>query len=45
MADALEVIAETMPGDEKSEPTPTVAALEEELKKLGGVDAFKSKIK
>jgi hypothetical protein len=44
-ADALEVVAKTMPGDEKSKPTATVAALEEELKKMGGVDAFKTKAK
>lgn len=42
-ADALEVVAKTLPGDEKSKPTQSVAALEEELKQMGGVDAFKAK--
>jgi hypothetical protein len=41
--DVLEVVAKTMPGDEKSKPTQTKAALEAELKKLGGVDYFKAK--
>jgi hypothetical protein len=41
--DALEIIAKTEPGNEKSKPTKTVAALEAELKAAGGVDAFKPK--
>jgi hypothetical protein len=41
--DALEVVAKTNPGDAASKPTKTVAVLEAELKKLGGVDAFKPK--
>jgi hypothetical protein len=41
--DVLEVVAKTLPGDAKSKPTKTVAALEAELKALGGVDAFKAK--
>jgi hypothetical protein len=41
--DVLEIVAKTLPGDEKSKPTKTVAALEAELKALGGVDAFKPK--
>jgi hypothetical protein len=39
--DALEVVAKTLPGDAKSKPSATVADLEAELKKLGGVDVFK----
>ena len=39
--DALEVVAGTLPGDAKSKPTKTKAALEAELKRLGGVDHFK----
>jgi hypothetical protein len=42
-SDTLEVVAKTNPGDAASKPTKTVAALEAELKKLGGVDAFKPK--
>jgi hypothetical protein len=42
-SDVLEVVAKTLPGDEKSKPTKTVAALEAELKALGGVDYFKKK--
>lgn len=42
-SDVLEVVAKTLPGDEKSKPTKTVAALEAELKALGGVDHFKKK--
>ncbi len=42
-ADVLEVVAKTLPGDATSKPTKTVAVLEAELKKLGGVDAFKPK--
>jgi hypothetical protein len=41
--DALEIIAKTEPGNDKSKPTKTVAALEAELKTAGGVDAFKPK--
>jgi hypothetical protein len=42
-SDVLEVVAKTLPGDAKSKPTKTVAALEAELKAMGGVDAFKAK--
>jgi hypothetical protein len=42
-ADVLEVVAKTLPGDAKSKPAKTVPALQAELKKLGGVDAFKPK--
>jgi hypothetical protein len=40
-SDVLEVVAKTLPGDANSKPTKTVAALEAELKALGGVDHFK----
>lgn len=40
-SDALEVVAKTLPGDAKSKPSTTVADLEEQLKKLGGIDTFK----
>ena len=43
--DALEVVAKTMPGDETSKPTQSIAALEDELAKIGGLDAFKAKTK
>ncbi|MFN3267297.1 MAG: hypothetical protein ACK41E_10730 [Deinococcales bacterium] len=42
-SDVLEVVAKTLPGDANSKPTKTIAALEAELKTLGGVDAFKMK--
>jgi mono/diheme cytochrome c family protein len=42
-SDTLEVVAKTNPGDAASKPTKTIAVLEAELKKLGGVDAFKPK--
>lgn len=42
-ADVLEVVAKTLPGDAKSKPTKSVAALQADLKKLGGVDTFKAK--
>jgi hypothetical protein len=41
--DVLEIVAKTLPGDASSKPSKTVAALEAELKALGGVDAFKAK--
>jgi hypothetical protein len=41
--DVLEVVAKTLPGDAKSKPTKSVAALQADLQKLGGVDAFKAK--
>jgi hypothetical protein len=41
--DVLEVVAKTLPGDAKSKPSKTVAALQAELKAMGGVDAFKPK--
>ncbi len=41
--DVLEVVSKTLPGDAKSKPTKTAEALTAELKKLGGVDAFKPK--
>jgi ABC-type Zn uptake system ZnuABC Zn-binding protein ZnuA len=40
-ADALEVLAKTLPGDAKSKPTKTVAALKADLKAAGGVEAYK----
>jgi hypothetical protein len=42
-SDVLEVLAKTLPGDATSKPSKTVAALTAELKKMGGVDAFKAK--
>jgi hypothetical protein len=44
-SDALEIVAKTLPGDAKSKPSATVADLEAQLKKLGGVEAFKPNIK
>ena len=40
-SDALEVVAKTLPGEAKSKPSATIADLEAQLKKLGGVEAFK----
>lgn len=40
-SDALEVVAKTLPGDAKSKPSARIGDLEEQLKKLGGIDAFK----
>ena len=42
-SDLLEVVAKTLPGDASSKPTKTVAVLTADLKKMGGVDAFKPK--
>jgi hypothetical protein len=42
-SDLLEVVAKTAPGDATSKPTKTTVALTADLKKLGGVDAFKPK--
>jgi mono/diheme cytochrome c family protein len=42
-ADALEVIAGTLPGDKSVKPTATKAQLEANLKQRGGVDSFKPK--
>ncbi len=39
--DILEVVAKTFPGNKNSVPTKTVAELEAELEKLGGLEAFK----
>jgi hypothetical protein len=44
-SDALEVVAKTLPGDAKSKPSATVTDLEAQLKKLGGVEAFKPAVK
>jgi hypothetical protein len=44
-SDALEVVARTLPGDAKSKPSATVAELEVQLKKLGGIEAFKPAVK
>ncbi len=44
-SDALEIVAKTLPGDAKSKPSVTVVELETQLKKLGGVDAFKPALK
>jgi hypothetical protein len=41
--DVLEVVAKTLPGDATSKPTVTVAVLQAELTKLGGLDSFKPK--
>ena len=43
--DVLEVVAKTFPGDEKSKPEKPKADLEKMLKDMGGVDAFKPKMK
>ncbi len=40
-SDALEIVAKTLPGDAKSKPSTTAAELETQLKKLGGIEAFK----
>jgi hypothetical protein len=40
-SDALEVVAKTLPGDAKSKPSAPVTDLEAQLKKLGGIEAFK----
>ncbi len=42
-SDALEVYAKTMPGDAKSKPSKTVAALQAAFKKAGGTDQYKPK--
>lgn len=42
-ADALEVVAGTLPGDKSIKPTATEAQLEAKLKQRGGVDSFKPK--
>jgi hypothetical protein len=39
--DILEIVAKTLPGDKNSRPLKTVAALEAELKQLGGLEAFR----
>jgi hypothetical protein len=39
--DVLEVVAGTLPGDEKSKPKVAVASLEDSLKKVGGINRFK----
>jgi amicyanin len=39
-ADALEVVAKTLPGDAASKPAQTEAALRAQLTRLGGVDYF-----
>jgi hypothetical protein len=39
--DALEIVAKTLPGDAKSKPNATASDLEAQLKKLGGIEAFK----
>ena len=44
-ADVLEVVAKTLPGDEKSKPDKSKEDLEKMLKDMGGVDAFKPKAK
>jgi hypothetical protein len=41
--DAIEVFAKTLPGDSKSKPSKTVAALQKELAAAGGVDQYKPK--
>ncbi len=43
-ADVLEIVAKTLPGDDKSKPTKSVKDLEADLKKLGGVEIFKPKM-
>jgi hypothetical protein len=42
-SDVLEIVAKTLPGDANSKPTKTVAVLTADLKKMGGVEAFKPK--
>jgi hypothetical protein len=42
-SDVLEIVAKTLPGDAKSKPSKKVVDLQKDLKKLGGVDAFKPK--
>ncbi len=42
-SDVLEIVAKTLPGDASSKPSKTVAVLTADLKKMGGVDAFKPK--
>jgi hypothetical protein len=44
-SDALEIVAKTLPGDAKSKPSASVSDLEAQLKKLGGIEAFKPVIK
>jgi hypothetical protein len=44
-SDALEIVAKTLPGDAKSKPSAAVLDLEAQLKKLGGVEAFKPVVK
>ena len=44
-SDALEIVAKTLPGDAKSKPSATVTDLEVQLKKLGGIEAFKPALK
>jgi hypothetical protein len=39
--DLLEVVAGTLPGDEKSKPSKSARSLETVLKSVGGVDHFK----
>jgi hypothetical protein len=39
--DILEVVGKTFPGNKNSVPSKTVAELEAELEKLGGLEAFK----
>jgi hypothetical protein len=39
--DILEIVAKTSPGDKNSRPGKTVAVLEADLKRLGGIDAFR----
>jgi hypothetical protein len=41
--DALEVVAKTLPGDANSKPSASVAVVQAELTKVGGVDSFKPK--
>jgi hypothetical protein len=43
--DVLEVVAKTLPGDEKSKPDKSKEDLAKMLKDMGGVDAFKPKAK
>jgi hypothetical protein len=42
-ADALEVVAGTLPGDPNSRPNSSLAVLEQELARLGGVEFFAPK--
>jgi hypothetical protein len=39
--DVLEVVAGTLPGNEKSKPKVSLTSLEDTLKKVGGIDRFK----